>query len=494
MIFDTLHWNFSWPLLALLVHYLLVLYLVSHVLLRPDREPASRVAWIILILAVPVLGMVIYLFLGETNIGSTRAAHMRTARENLIDQFKSTHPPHVQSTDILQQIPRRYSQVFAIGHSVNGFLPVPHNHGKLMRDSETMIDSLVHDIEGAQVHVHLFFYIWLPDESGAKIAHALMRAAQRGVTCRVMVDAVGSRDFVRSDYWEAMRNAGVRVAQALTIGNPIKRVLLGRIDLRNHRKIMVIDHRITYCGSQNCADAAFLPKAKFAPWVDIMVRLTGPIVWQNQIIFLNDWEATTGEKINLSQEIPDTPRLADDGFIAQVIATGPTERYSAMSDTFLKLISSARYELNITTPYFIPNESILSALCIAARCGTQVTLNVPKRNDSWIVAAASRSYYRALLLAGVRIYEYEGGLLHSKLLTIDQELCLIGSANLDRRSFDLNYENNMVLYDAPLTQAIIQRQQSYLNASQEILLTQVNAWPKVKLLWFNTVAILGPLL
>jgi len=227
-------------------------------------------------------------------------------------------------TAILDTIPERFHQVFRIGQSVNGFAPVAGNRADLTRDSASMIDDLVADIDAATQHVHLLFYIWLADESGLKVAHALIRAAQRGVVCRVLVDALGSRALMRSPHWQEMRTAGVRQEVALSVGNPFLRVLYGRIDLRNHRKIMVIDNAITYCGSQNCADAAFTPKAKFAPWVDTVVRFTGPIVFQNQLVFISDWEATTGERLDLLDEIDPSIAHETDGFPAQVIATGPT--------------------------------------------------------------------------------------------------------------------------------------------------------------------------
>lgn len=494
MIVHSTQWVSAWPIIVVVVHYVLVLYFVGRVMLRPYREPASRIAWMLLILAVPVFGMVIYVLLGETNVGAKRAQRMHEVRESLIERFKASHMADLIPTAILDTIPERFHQVFRIGQSVNGFAPVAGNRADLTRDSASMIDDLVADIDAATQHVHLLFYIWLADESGLKVAHALIRAAQRGVVCRVLVDALGSRALMRSPHWQEMRTAGVQQGVALSVGNPFLRVLYGRIDLRNHRKIMVIDNAITYCGSQNCADAAFTPKAKFAPWVDTVVRFTGPIVFQNQLVFISDWEATTGERLDLLDEIDPSIAHETDGFPAQVIATGPTERHSAMSDVFMKLIDIAQHELIITTPYFVPNEAIMNALCVAARCGTQVTLIVPRRNDSWIVAAASRSYYRTLVQAGVRIFEYNGGLLHAKLLTIDGEVTLIGSANMDRRSFELNYENNIALYDRTLTQSIIARQNEYIAASTPVTLDDIDQWRKPKLLWYNTVATMGPVL
>jgi cardiolipin synthase len=348
----------------------------------------------------------------------------------------------------------------------------------------------------------LLFYIWLPDNNGRKMVSALMRAAARGVTCRAMADDLGSRAMIRSEHWGAMEAAGVRLARALPIGNPLLRPLVGRIDLRNHRKIVVIDDWITYCGSQNCADPAFLVKAKYAPWVDAMMRFEGPIARQNQRLFAGDWMAHVDDDIDalLRAPLPSRP-LGQPGAAkeraaipAQVVGTGPTVRYSAMPEMFESLIYSARHELIITTPYYVPDEPMQAALCASARRGVKTTVVFPARNDSWIVAAASRSYYGDLLDAGVRIFEYVGGLLHTKSLTLDGEVTLIGSANMDRRSFELNYENNILFYDPAMTATVRQRQQSYIAQSVEVQREQVLAWNWHRRLWNNTVAMFGPVL
>jgi cardiolipin synthase len=270
------------------------------------------------------------------------------------------------------------------------------------------------------------------------------------------------------------------------------RALKGRIDLRNHRKIVVIDDHITYCGSQNCADPAFLIKAKYAPWVDAVIRFEGPIAGQNQHLFAADWTAHTGEDL---RELLLRPLAANGpGFAAQAFGTGPTVRYSAMPEMFESLIYSARRELVITTPYYVPDDSMQQALCACARRGVETTIVFPKRNDSWIVAAASRSYYGDLLAAGVRIFEYPDGLLHTKSLTLDGEVTLIGSANMDRRSFELNYENNILLYDPALTGEVRRRQDRYIAESIPIGVDEVEGWSWQRRLWNNAVAMLGPVL
>jgi cardiolipin synthase A/B len=379
-----------------------------------------------------------------------------------------------------------------VGHSINGFEPVGGNRARLMPDSNAAIDALVADIDAAQDHVHLLFYIWLPDVSGCKVVEALKRAAARNVTCRAMADALGSRFMIGSEHWQAMRDAGVRLATALPIGNPLLRPIKGRIDLRNHRKIVVIDDRITYCGSQNCADPEFRIKAKYAPWVDAVIRFQGPIARQNQHLFAADWMAHDDEDLTDLLRRPIPP--AEGTLTAQVIGTGPTFRYSAMPEMFESLMYTARRELVITTPYYVPDEPMQAALCASARRGVATTLIFPAKNDSWIVGAASRSYYRDLLAAGVRIFEYEGGLLHAKSLTLDGEITLIGSANMDRRSFELNYENNILFYDPALTAELRQRQDAYIAKSHPVTAEIVAAWSMRRQLLNNTIAILGPVL
>ena len=242
-------YSFFSTLVALLL-FLIHLAVIARVILRPHREPASRIAWIVMIIALPVVGMVSYLLLGETNIGRRRVRRIHEVLAGLPDVANAG----TKASALHAQVPEYYAHLFRVGQSVNGFEPVGGNRGRLMSDSNASIESLVADIDAAKDHVHLIFYIWLPDTNGLKVVEALKRAAARKVTCRVMVDGLGSRTMIDSEHWKGMRNNRVRVATALPIGNLLLRPLKGRIDLRNHRKIVVIDDWITYCGSQNCAD------------------------------------------------------------------------------------------------------------------------------------------------------------------------------------------------------------------------------------------------
>jgi cardiolipin synthase len=469
--------------------WLLHLAFMARAVLRSHRDPASRLAWVVVMAVLPLLGIAAYLLLGETNIGRRRVAKMRRVLALLPDPGEA---PGAQAMRLAAEVPPDYRHLFAVGGSINGFAAVGGNQAQLLADSNATIDALVDDIDAASEHVHLIFYIWLADRNGTRVIESLQRAAKRGVACRAMADGLGSRALIASPHWAALRDAGVAVAVALPIGNPLLRALRGRIDLRNHRKIVVIDNRITYCGSQNCADPEFRVKAKYAPWVDAVVRFVGPIARQNQHLFASDWMAAVDEDLTPILRQP----LADggSGFAAQVIGTGPTARYSAMPEVFETLMFAARRELVISTPYYVPDESMQAALCASARRGVAVSLIVPERNDSLIVGAASRSYYADLLAAGVRLFEYRGGLLHTKSLTVDGVVSLIGSANLDRRSFDLNYENNILFYDPALTADLRRRQDDYLAASREVSAAAVRQWPLARRLLNNATAMFGPVL
>jgi cardiolipin synthase len=472
------------------LHLLVQAAVILRVIQRPNREPASRIAWVVVVLAVPVAGIFAYLMLGETSIGRRNQKAMKA----IIHEVRERASEHAENVDIDPGIPPLYAHLFRVGHSISGFPPVPGNRAQLMDGSVATIDSMVADIDAARCQVSVLFYIWLTDGSGTRVAQALQRAAGRGVTCRVMVDGLGSRALLKSSLWEPMRAAGVRTAVALPLGNVLLRPLQGRVDLRNHRKILVIDSYITYCGSQNCADQEFRVKARYAPWVDAVVRLEGPIARQNELLFATDWAVYTGEDAPADEVAECEAAAHADGTIAQVVASGPTLRPTAMPELFVSLMFTARRELVISTPYYVPNQAMQSALCAAAYRGVQTTLILPAKNDSREVAGASRSYYAELLQSGVRIREYEGGLLHSKTLTLDGDITLIGSANMDRRSFELNFENNILLYDPQLTAAVRLRQQCYIESAKVVTVEEVEAWPLHRRLWNNCVAMLGPIL
>lgn len=485
--------GFVLSLLWLLVH----IAVACRALTRPDRSPASRIAWVAVIMAVPWLGIVAYLLVGETSIGRG----LTKSREQAKARMRPPRPSPVDDAGL----PAAAVELFEVGRSISGFPASAGNRITLigdpdappnqpMHDSFAAIDALVADIDAAGMSVHISFYIWLDDGNGGKVVEALCAAAARGVTCRVMVDALGSRAFVKSARWQQLKDAGVHAIVTFDDIPRIGHLAVGRLDLRDHRKIVVIDNAIAYCGSQNCADPQFRVAAKYAPWVDVWLRCEGPVVRQEQHIFLVNWIAETGEQLEeLPAAMPEPPRF-DDGAPAQIFGTGPTTRDDEMSDAFVATIFAARHELIITTPYFVPDEALLRALAAAPRRGVETTLVVPARNNSVLVAAACRSTYEELLGAGVKIYEYPLGLLHTKTMTVDGRMCLVGSANMDRRSLQLNFEINMFVADEGVTAAVRARQEGYLSVSRPVEPQVVANWGLPRRIAQNTVGMLSPLL
>jgi cardiolipin synthase len=291
-----------------------------------------------------------------------------------------------------------------------------------------------------------------------------------------------------------MRDGGCQARVALAVGNPLWTLIRGRVDLRNHRKLMILDNQIAWCGSQNVADPEFRVKPHYAPWVDIMTRWEGPVAQHCQFLFVSDWMAEGGEDISGLLSRASAPARTAGQIVAQVIGTGPTSSFDAMPACFSELIHSARNELVVTTPYFVPDEQLLFAMTSAARRGVRTIMAVPKRCDSRIVAATCQSYYEDLLKAGIELYEYRRGLLHAKTMLVDRYVGLIGSANLDRRSFELNFENNILFADRQLAAALHDRQAEYLADSDRVTADTVAEFGIGRRLWQNLLATMSPVL
>ena len=458
---------------------------IVRALLRPHREPASRLAWIIAVLALPIVGVILYLFLGEARISGSRRARGREINARL--------PRPSGNYDCTEEkVGGAHWAPFELARTVNKLDPTCENSARLAADSNVAIDEMVADIEAARDTVHGCFYIWLSDNNGLKLKEAFIRAAKRGVRVRLLADALGSRRLIRSDHWKDMREAGCEARVALPVGNPLWTAIRGRVDLRNHRKQLIVDNRIAWCGSQNAADPEFRIKARYAPWVDVMSRWEGPVARHCQYLFVSDWIAEGGDDI--SALLSEPPPRQQGGIVAQVLGTGPTAEFDAMPACFSELIHSAREELVVTTPYFIPDEQLLFALTSAGRRGVRTLILFPKRNDSRIVAGASRSYYKDLIDAGAEIYEFRPGLLHAKTMVVDRCVGLIGSANLDRRSFELNFENNILFDDRAFAGELRVRQDEYLAQCDRVRREDVASYGIVLRLWQNLLATVSPLL
>lgn len=464
---------------------MLTLGFIARVLIRPRLDPSVRLAWIMVIEAVPLAGILAYLLFGEVRMNQAEVQRMADVR----DRLTGLRTP---SPDVLASPPNFARPVVAANVAVGGMDALQGNRINLLEESDAAIGRLVDAIDRARDHVHILFYIWLPDHSGARVAEAVERAARRGVACRLIVDALGSRALVRSAHWRRMKEAGAECVTAFPWGLPFISILFRRLDLRNHRKILVVDNRLAFTGSRNCADMAFAVKSRYAPWVDVLFSVEGPAVRQLQSVFLGDWMSYTGRDLGDMLQLVDA--VDRPGMAAQIVATGPDRRAGSVSDCLSGMLHAARERVVITTPYYVPDAALDAAIRAAARRGVEVTMILPARNDSLVVGATSEGFYYGLLSAGVRLHMFQPGLLHAKIMTVDGRMAMVGSANLDRRSFELNYEVNMAVFDEALVAAIDARQASYLDRAQEITLNEVRGWSVLRRLRNNLLALASPLL
>ena len=454
----------QWYTFAAAIVWLLHIAVIARALVAAGRDPYSRTAWVLLLLTLPLVGVVLYFLFGEPWVSKAQWRRWRDVSAGLA----AFAPPSTDRPDINGA----FANALRTFEGASGWPVASGNKATLAADSDAAIGELVSDIDAAKRSVHLSFYIWLGDSNGAKVAEAVCRAARRGVRCRIAADSMGSSAFIRSDHWKQMRMAGAQVIALLPAPLGLGLLAGRRADLRNHRKICVIDGNIAHCGSQNCADPAFAIKAAYAPWVDIMLRLQGPVVRQLDLIFAQAWSVETSEEMGEYFASCPPDALAG-GFPAIAAGTGPLTPHGTMSEMFVGAITAARTRVCITTPYFAPDPPLAAAIVAAARRGVEVRIIFPHRNDSRIVAAISRAYYPTLAEAGVRIFEFRGGLLHAKTLVADDRLVLIGSSNMDRRSLDLNFENNVLIDSSEIAALVGARQEQWMANCMEVPQAQV---------------------
>lgn len=440
--------DLSWPALIFLgVDWLLRLGLTLHLVMR--RRPLSvTLTWAAIVLVTPVLGGVFYLLFGQVRVGADRAMW----KERFTSAFFQDALEVLGACGVLEA-PGAFRALAAYGSHAGGLAPVRGNSVTLLTTPEEFLGAMARDIRGASTRVSVQTYIWQEAPGTRILLDALAEAAGRGVEVRLLVDSLGSRRFLRSAQCAGLRRAGVRVVGALPFS--LWRVLVRRLDVRNHRKIAVIDGRIGYCGSHNITDATFGTAGSdpAGPWIDASLRVEGPLASELELVFLRDWEFDGDEPIERIEPFLAGCTTVEGGVIAQVVPSGPGVTPRVFEQALLGALYAASTSIRLCTPYFVPDDATLSALCSAARRGVRVELVVPGRGDSVLTGAAGRSTFEELLQAGVRIFLHGPGLLHAKLIVIDDALVGTGSANLDMRSFHINFEVTVLVYDPAVAAA-----------------------------------------
>lgn len=459
----------SW--LLILGYWLLIAGVTLRILMKRRAVP-SAMAWLLIIYILPLVGIIAYLSLGELNLGKRRAERARAmwpSTAKWLSELKAYKQIFAtENSDVA-------SSLFELCERRQGIGEVKGNQLQLLTTSDDVMQALIRDIQLAHHNIEMVFYIWQPGGMADQVAESLMAAARRGVHCRLMLDSAGSVTFFRSPWAGMMRNAGVEVVEALKVS--LWRVFLRRMDLRQHRKMVLIDNYIAYTGSMNLVDPRYFKQdAGVGQWVDLMARMEGPVATSMGVIYSCDWEIETGKRI-LPPPPDDNvmPFEQASGHTIQTIASGPGFPEDLIHQALLTSVYAAKKYLVMTTPYFVPSDDLLHAICTAAQRGVEVSIIVPYKNDSLLVGWASRAFFSELLSAGVKIYQFEGGLLHTKSVLVDGQLSLVGTVNLDMRSLWLNFEITLVIDDDGFGSDLAAVQDDYISRSR---LVDAGQWLK----------------
>jgi cardiolipin synthase len=471
----------NWSLLYLISEWIIRFAMLIYV---PQRRPAAAArTWLLFIFLVPWPGLVLYALIGRVYLPARRVA-MQERSSRFIRHAQAQIGARVTANP---ELPATLQSIPAQARKLGDFEVFSGNSIEILRDYEEVIDRLVADIDSASRHVHLLFYIFAPDSIGKRIFDALARARKRGVECRVLMDAVASRRGIER-LTPKMKEFGIEVRSMLPVG--LFRRTTARFDLRNHRKIAIIDGQIGFEGSQNIVNPEFV---KGFPNEEVMVRVTGPVVAQLQAVFLADHYFETGEVFDQMELFPELAQTGNTP--AQLVPSGPGYVSENGRELIISLLFAARSRIVITTPYFVPDEPFLHAIRSASqRPGVEVHLVLSMHANQLISQLAQRSYYEDLLEAGISIHLYRPRFLHAKHLTIDDHVALIGSTNMDIRSFALNAEINLLMYDPEIVGQLRAVQESYFEKSELLSATAWRARPLTAKVVENTARLMDSFL
>ena len=433
------------------------------------KRPSTGVAlaWLLVINAIPFVGVLTYLLIGERRISRSRVQGLERLRTDYRGIIDSAVDKGLIDVDWSRHSEAAHN-MSRLGWNLVGSPTVTGSQFQLFDQTQEILNRIVRDIDEASTSVLMEFYIWNQGGLADQVLDAVVRASARGVHCCLLIDSVGARPWWKSHQPTQLREAGVEVRPALPVG--LFRSLVGRTDLRLHRKIIVIDSSVAWTGSMNLVDPQFFKQdSGVGQWVDAMVRLQGAVVSPLAATLIGDWVLEGGETLAYMIERHQLHLVGPDGNSdIQVIPSGPGETNDGLLQMILTMINGANHDLVLTTPYFVPDESLLRAIRGAAARDVRVRVIVPEKVDSYLTRYASRSYYDDLLDNGVEIFLYRGGLLHTKSITVDGKVSMFGTVNLDMRSLWLNFEVALFFYDPSFSAELSKLQQTYLDESERL--------------------------
>ena len=463
--------------------YVIVTLAAMVAVLMDNGQPAKTMAWIMVLIFLPVVGFVLYFFFGR----NTRKERMISQRS--LDQLtKRSMLEFAEQKDL--KIPDEQEALVKLFTNQNWALPFKDNEVDIFTNGYDFFHSLLRDIGKAKHHVHIDSYIFNDDALGYMVADELIEKAQQGVEVRVIYDDVGCWN-VKSDFFERMREAGIEVHAFMPVKFP---AFTGKVNYRNHRKLCVVDGKTGYIGGMNIA-TRYIQGRSGRAWRDTHLRIRGGAVYGIQRAFLVDWYFVDRTLISNRRFYPDVSEKIRNDCLIQIVTSSPISPWPDIMQGYVRILLQAKHYVYMETPYFLPTEPVMFAMRTAALAGVDVRLMIPYKTDAKLVEWASRSYVTQTVESGVKVYLYKAGFNHSKLLVSDDALCTVGSTNIDFRSFENNFESNAFIYDVQMARRL--KEVFLQDVRESVLLEDVKDLGHqtfIQHLWESLVRLVSPLL
>jgi len=481
-----LAWSYVSPV-AVALYYGLVLFAVVKILLE-NKNPLKTHSYLLLLILVPVVGLLVYIIFGQDYRRSKMFSRKKALDKARIERYVEEQLELAQQHELIEdrQVQEKIKIIRLLLNNNQAFL-TKNNRVDVLVNGEAKFPALIEAIRHARHHIHIEYYIFDNDVIGNRLADLLVEKAKQGIEVRFIYDDVGT-SHIANKFKTAFKNAGIRSAPFMPVYLP----KLSRANYRDHRKIVVVDGVIGFTGGINVADRYINPE-HVQHWRDTHLKIDGDAVYALQIVFLLNWYFVSHESIPFSPSY--FPDFTAQGHVCvQIAASGPDSDWATIMQAIFMAISTAKDQILITTPYFIPNEAILTALKTAAMGGVDVQIIFPNHSDSVIVHSASMSYMKELLQSGVKVMLYSNGFIHSKTIIVDKVMASVGTANMDYRSFDQNFEVNAFIYDTAFAEKMIG---IFENDKEHCVPLQLSRWqqrPLRKRIVESAARLLAPLL
>ena len=482
--------NFSNLLVPVIfgIYIIGILYVVVVTILE-NRNPVKTISWILVLLLLPVIGFIFFMFLGQNFRKEKIIARKGLKNHDNLSKLALEQAHQLSEVELSQysMFEERRQLITLLLNNSNAVV-TSGNHVNILQNGKNTFDAIISAIETAKVYIHLEYYIFTDDKIGRQILNILKQKVKEGVEVRMIVDDVGSWEL-KSPFYNEMWNAGIQIYSFLTVRFPH---LTSKINYRNHRKIVVVDGLVGFMGGINVADRYITGNVELGIWRDTHLRIEGDAVNWLQTFFSIDWFFVSQQELNDKKYFPYKAPVGNK--VIQIVTSGPDSDYPAIMMGISHAITSAKKSVCIATPYLMPTEGVLLAIKTAALSGIDVKIIIPHQSDSFMTLYSSRSYLRELLEAGVKFYFFQKGFLHSKVVIVDNFISIVGSANMDFRSFEQNFEITAFIYDKKIAEELTDNFNDDLSNSEVILLKKWNKRPRIEKVKESFARLVSPLL